>query len=447
MPVLSLLNAGCHYLSRRITPRLQPPFQALLAPYWPSLVSLLLRYHTPPMAPLTSPSGCGNCSRLAERISELEQRISTLHQIREAELQMDTIIFGPGQLESPSTTDTAAITEPASPLVDDVAATGPAAAVPLPLANSDVTWMRPGTKPRSMSSSTPRETASWSLVPHSGRDTRPPQAPQFSTQLTNSFDILNLRDFPPLAGAPATSPPSTTKSKVQSPPRIPPSDVPVRSFSSVAHRRSTPQFTPAPHRTFHGLSHRSSPSTSKSSPGSTLPSPSPICPPRPLFPPTTLIIGDSITRNLRFFNATTHCFPGATVPVILAKLPGLLRSLPPSVHRIIVHVGCVDASHRQSEITKTHFNKLFQLLNSTGKSTFISGPLSPHRGVGIFSRVLSLHTWLQHACRAHSVGFIDNFNLFWGRPSLLKADGFHPNRLGGRTLAANVQYAVQHATC
>uniref|UniRef100_A0A3Q2Z4S7 SGNH hydrolase-type esterase domain-containing protein n=1 Tax=Hippocampus comes TaxID=109280 RepID=A0A3Q2Z4S7_HIPCM len=131
--------------------------------------------------------------------------------------------------------------------------------------------------------------------------------------------------------------------------------------------------------------------------------------------------------------------PASTVPIILAKLPSLLYPLPPSVHRIIVHVGCVDASHRQSEITKGHFNKLLQFLNSTGKSIFISGPLSPHRGKGIFSRILSLHTWLQTACRTHNVGFIDNFNIFWRRPSLLKADGFHPNKLGSRILAANVQ--------
>ncbi|XP_061086404.1 uncharacterized protein LOC133121220 [Conger conger] len=39
--------------------------------------------------------------------------------------------------------------------------------------------------------------------------------------------------------------------------------------------------------------------------------------PRPLFSPTTLIVGDSITRKLRFANAATHCFPGATVPIIL----------------------------------------------------------------------------------------------------------------------------------
>lgn len=42
-------------------------------------------------------------------------------------------------------------------------------------------------------------------------------------------------------------------------------------------------------------------------------------PPRPLFSPTTLIVGDSIIRNVRFFSATTRRFPGATVAVIMEK--------------------------------------------------------------------------------------------------------------------------------
>lgn len=44
----------------------------------------------------------------------------------------------------------------------------------------------------------------------------------------------------------------------------------------------------------------------------------------PLFSPTTLIIGDSIIRKIRFFDAVTHCFPGATVSTILTKLQELL---------------------------------------------------------------------------------------------------------------------------
>ncbi|XP_068561742.1 LOW QUALITY PROTEIN: uncharacterized protein [Cebidichthys violaceus] len=64
--------------------------------------------------------------------------------------------------------------------------------------------------------------------------------------------------------------------------------------------------------------------------------------PRPLFNPTTLITGASIIRNTHFFNAATHCFPGATAQDILLKLPGLLHTLPSTIRQIIVHVGIND---------------------------------------------------------------------------------------------------------
>lgn len=88
---------------------------------------------------------------------------------------------------------------------------------------------------------------------------------------------------------------------------------------------------------------------------------------RPLFPPTTLIIGNSITRNMRFFNATTCCFPGATVSDILRELPGLLQSLPSSIHHVLVHIGTNETAHRQSDLTKRDFKDLFTLLESCGK--------------------------------------------------------------------------------
>ncbi|AWP15644.1 Hypothetical protein SMAX5B_013840 [Scophthalmus maximus] len=47
------------------------------------------------------------------------------------------------------------------------------------------------------------------------------------------------------------------------------------------------------------------------------------------------IVGDSIIRNIHYFNATTRCFPGATVLTLLDKLPGLLHSLPSSINRVL----------------------------------------------------------------------------------------------------------------
>lgn len=145
--------------------------------------------------------------------------------------------------------------------------------------------------------------------------------------------------------------------------------------------------------------------------------------PRPLFAPTTLLVGDSIFRHTRFFNVSTHCLLGATVPIILDKLLlGLLHSFLSSAKQLIVHVGANDAACQQSEITKKDFNDLFSFLSGCGKAVFISGPISVlARGVGRFSRILSLHTWLQSACRAHNIGFIDNFNLFRNRSSLFRS--------------------------
>ncbi|CAJ1053432.1 hypothetical protein F7725_021380 [Xyrichtys novacula] len=92
--------------------------------------------------------------------------------------------------------------------------------------------------------------------------------------------------------------------------------------------------------------------------------------PLTLFPPTTLIVGDSIARGIRFFNAITRSFPGATVADITTKLPGFLQSLPPSIHRIIVHVGTNDTAHKQSELTKRDFKSLLHIPQCTGKSFF-----------------------------------------------------------------------------
>ncbi|KAG8008872.1 Rab3 GTPase-activating protein catalytic subunit [Nibea albiflora] len=85
----------------------------------------------------------------------------------------------------------------------------------------------------------------------------------------------------------------------------------------------------------------------------------PMAPPL-LFPPTTLIVGDSIIRNIRFFNATTKCFPGATTSKIMDMLPNLLQSLPSSVERAVLHVGTNDVAHGNSEQVKEHFKDLFK---------------------------------------------------------------------------------------
>lgn len=48
------------------------------------------------MPPLTSPSKCDSCPRLTQKISELEERISILYQIKDDERILDSLIaIGP----------------------------------------------------------------------------------------------------------------------------------------------------------------------------------------------------------------------------------------------------------------------------------------------------------------------------------------------------------------
>ncbi len=97
--------------------------------------------------------------------------------------------------------------------------------------------------------------------------------------------------------------------------------------------------------------------------------------------PRTLIVGDSIIRNVSTRTATTCCFPQATVSDVNKELQD--------------------------------FSELFETLERLEVQSFISGPL-PARGTNMFSRLLGLNTWLQRTCSTKGVNFIDNFNIFWG---------------------------------
>ncbi|CAJ1079898.1 unnamed protein product [Xyrichtys novacula] len=159
---------------------------------------------------------------------------------------------------------------------------------------------------------------------------------------------------------------------------------------------------------------------------------------------TTLLIGYSIIRNVRLRGAFTLSFPDATVADITEKIPSALNSHP-QVNRVVIHVGTNDTPRQQSELLKRDFTQLFNKLSRPQLRVFISGPtLTCGRGIGRFSRLLSLNTWLSSACSSHNVGFVDNFSAFWERRHLFGSDGLHLNRAGTRVLAANLAYDLQH---
>lgn len=163
--------------------------------------------------------------------------------------------------------------------------------------------------------------------------------------------------------------------------------------------------------------------------------------------PDTLIVGDFIIRRVHLSNATTHGFPGATVSGILVELLDLLPSLPASITRIIVHAGTNDTKHRASELCKSSFNLLMNVLQHCRRQVFISGPVpSLRRGDKRFSRLLSLHTWLQYRCSFYDIDYVNNFDRFWNRPYLFERDGLHLSKRGTWALLRNIKVTLSHDT-
>ncbi len=158
--------------------------------------------------------------------------------------------------------------------------------------------------------------------------------------------------------------------------------------------------------------------------------------------PRTLIVGDSIIRNVRTRTATTCCFPQATVSDVNKELRSIVMKHK-TANRVIIHVGKNDIRKGQSELLKQDFSELFETLQRLEVQSFISGPF-PARGTNMFSRLLGLNTWLQRTCSTKGVNFIDNFNIFWGHRQLFKLDGLHPNKLGARVLKDNFYFSLRH---
>ena len=171
---------------------------------------------------------------------------------------------------------------------------------------------------------------------------------------------------------------------------------------------------------------------------------SPLDSPRSPPSPTTVILGDSIVRNVAFRNARTVCLPGATV----ASLTDMVRDVTlsfPDADQLVIHVGSNDVARQQSELLKRDFIGLFEVLDSLHYRIYISGPTPVcGYGDGRYSRLRSLNTWLESVCSAHQFLFIDNFNLLWKRKNLFAWDGLHLNAAGAMELSSNLSYWINH---
>ena len=433
------------------------------------------------MPSLTCSPECDGCVKLSQKVSELEQRISTLYQIEEHERDIDVILgrtmaaatssqLASTELYVPSSSEKPPNPSPNSP-VEFV--------VPAAPASEEDRWLFQGAKPKLHSSSTPAPLCPTAPSHHGAGN--PSHGGSFKLPLSNKYSLLDEDDFPPLRRG---SPPRPAGQD--------PSLAPLRprhgcSTAPPTHRGKL-HFTPAPRRSeAHQRAHaapdgphqrsRTSrmgsaksarrrlveeaamrsremprtrpPQSVESAPGSSAQRKS-----RESSPdqgtashldqvPSVLVLGTSMVRHVRVTNAFTSCHPGAQVLDIKDSAPNLL-SLYPSVSTVVLHAGTNDLKLEQSEKLKLDFISLISSILASNKQCIVSGPFSPPRfGNMKYSRLRSLHIFLKKYCMDNKIPYVDNFLSFFRRPELFKNDRLHPNAQGSKLLSNNIQLTLE----
>ncbi len=87
--------------------------------------------------------------------------------------------------------------------------------------------------------------------------------------------------------------------------------------------------------------------------------------------------------------------------------------------------------------------KRCELASTMSDTVICSGPLPAYWGDEIHSRLSSLNGWMSKWCPQNTIGFIDNWTSFWGRPDLLKRDGVHPSSGGAALLSKNLAHSLR----
>lgn len=399
---------------------------------------------------------CSDCIKLTQRITELELRIDTLHEIKVIEKD---IVFLGRTLTDGNTADLAD-TEVWS-ADDNTETQAESVAPPAPITQEE-RWNIEGAKPKPQLNSTP---APWSTVPLRRGASRPSRDSGFGLPLKNKYSPLE-QDFPPLRrdspprsrrrGDTAKAHPcgdqlyaSTSPHRCSEAHALAAQDGLCRGLRASARRRLVQE---AALRS-RGLPHTSSSvgRRERETGGAQLrkgrsPMDPNAVPSVDCTPPSVLVLGTSMIRHVRVMNAVTSCHPGALVLDIKDSAPALLDFYP-SISTVVLHAGTNDLKLEQSVKLEEDFVSLISSVKGKNKHCIVSGPFSPPRfGNMKYSRLRSLHIFLKKYCMDNQIPYVDNFLLF-RCPDLFKKDNLHPNAFGSKLLSNNIELTLESAYC
>ena len=163
-----------------------------------------------------------------------------------------------------------------------------------------------------------------------------------------------------------------------------------------------------------------------------------------------LVLGDSRIRYLdRTFceadrrNRMTCCLPGAGVQDVVERFRRVVKGTGKEA-LVVVHVGVNDVGRVGSEELLGRYKELLREIRESRRRCIVSGVL-PRQKVGgqWLSHALGLNDRLRKLCEESGVGFLDEWDRFYGRHELYAMDGVHFSRKGVQELSECLERAVR----
>ena len=163
-----------------------------------------------------------------------------------------------------------------------------------------------------------------------------------------------------------------------------------------------------------------------------------------------LVLGDSRIRYLdRTFceadrkGRMTCCLPGAGVKDVVERYRGIVKGTGEEA-LVVVHVGVNDVRRVRSEELVERYRELLREVKESGRRCIVSGVL-PRQKVGSLwlLQAIGLNDRLRRMCGESGVGFMDEWDRFYGRQELYARDGIHFSRKGVQELSECLERTVR----
>ena len=169
---------------------------------------------------------------------------------------------------------------------------------------------------------------------------------------------------------------------------------------------------------------------------------------------TTLLVGDSVFKNLRLSSDLVKedeffkvAMPGATVLELINSALFFVENLHTEVKNIVLQVSLASTKFGKSEKIKEQLHEFVMLMDTLGIIVIICGPV-PYRRVSneAFSRGFTLSKWLTIQCQSYNnCYFVDNFDLLENRENVFSNEKNELSSFGNWLLEEAINYPLMQS--